>query len=99
MVPFESVMSVSYYLPIVTKALSLTVFAEPSNVTDRRTDGRTDRRTELFWLSRPDAACYALASVAKICISLCRKRIRGALMALDRCDVILVYYYDKCIKL
>ena len=38
MVPFESVMSVSYLLPIVTKALSLTVFAELSIVTDRRTD-------------------------------------------------------------
>ena len=38
MVPFESVMSVSYKLSIVTKALSLTVFAEPSNVTDRRTE-------------------------------------------------------------
>ena len=30
-------------LPIVTKALSLTVFAERSNVTDGRTDRRTDR--------------------------------------------------------
>ena len=29
--------------PIVTKALSLAVFAERSNVTDRQTDGRTDR--------------------------------------------------------
>jgi hypothetical protein len=43
MVPFERVISVSYQLPIVTKALSLTVFAEPSNVTDGQTDGRTDR--------------------------------------------------------
>jgi len=37
MVPFESLMSVSYYFHIVTTALSLTVFAEPSNVTDGRT--------------------------------------------------------------
>jgi len=46
MVPFDCVISVSYLLPIVTKALSLTVFAEPSNVTDRETDGRTDRQTD-----------------------------------------------------
>ena len=38
MFPFESVISVSYSLPIVTKALSLTVFAQLSNVTDRQTD-------------------------------------------------------------
>ena len=42
MVPFERVISVSYQLPIVTKALSLTVFAEPSNVTDRQTDRQTE---------------------------------------------------------
>jgi len=37
LVPLESVISVSYWLPIdLTKALSLTVFAEPSNVTDRQ---------------------------------------------------------------
>ena len=42
MVPFERVISVSYQLSIVTKALSLTVFAEPGNVTDGQTDGRTD---------------------------------------------------------
>ena len=34
MVPFKSVLLVSYLLPIVTKALSLTVFAQLSNVTD-----------------------------------------------------------------
>ena len=37
LVPLESVISVSYWLPIyLTKALSLTVFADPSNVTDRQ---------------------------------------------------------------
>jgi len=55
-VQFESVISVSYYLPTVTKVLSLTVFTEPSNV--------TDGQTKLFRaISRPDAARYALASV------------------------------------
>jgi len=43
MVPFESVLLVSYQLPLVTKVLSLTVFAQLSNVTDRRTAGWTDR--------------------------------------------------------
>ena len=46
MVPFESLMSVSYQFPIVIKALSLTVFAELSNVTDGQTDGRTDRQID-----------------------------------------------------
>ena len=64
MVPFESVISVSYSLPIVTKALFLTVFTAPSNVTDRRTDRRADRQN-WYSNSRPDAARYALASVAK----------------------------------
>ena len=49
----------------MTKALSLTVFAERSNVTDGLTDGRTDGQN-WYSNSRPDAARYALASVAKI---------------------------------
>jgi len=63
MVPFKSVMSVLYYLPIVNKALFLIVFAERSNVTDGRTDGRTDRIgiTTGDLMLRADA----LASVAK----------------------------------
>ena len=44
MVTFESVISVSYQLPIVTKALSLTVFAQLSFVTDRRTALGQQRR-------------------------------------------------------
>ena len=71
MVHFESVISVYSSLPIVTKALSLTVFAEPSNVTDRRTD-----RQNWYSNSRPDAARYALASVAKIDFRL-RRTVSG----------------------
>ena len=47
----------------MTKALSLTVFAELNNVTDGQTDGQTDRQN-WYGKSRPDAARYALASVA-----------------------------------
>ena len=54
MVQFERVISVSYQLPIVTKALSLTVFAEPSNVTDGQTDGRTDGRTDRISMTYVD---------------------------------------------
>ena len=53
----------------MTKALSLSVFAELSNVTDGQTDRQTDGRTDIqnwYSNSRPDAARYALASVAKI---------------------------------
>ena len=56
----------------MTKALSLTVFAEHSNVSDGRTVGQTDRRTDgqnWYSNSRSDAARYALASVAKVRLS------------------------------
>ena len=52
----------------MTKALSLTVFADRSNVTDGQTDRQTDRRTDRqnwYSNSQPDAARYALASIAK----------------------------------
>ena len=52
-------------VPHSDKALSLTVFTELSNFTDGRTDRQTDEQN---WYSniRPDAARYALASVAKM---------------------------------
>ena len=55
----------------MTKALSLTVFAEPSNVTDgqtdRRTDRQTDRRTDRISITIGDLMLRAdaLASVVK----------------------------------
>ena len=48
----------------MTRALSLTVFVERSNVTDGQTDRRTDEHN-WYSNSRPDPARYALASVAK----------------------------------
>ena len=61
MVPFESVISVFYQLPTVTKVLlSLTVFAKLRNVTNRQTDNVSIAIANLM------LSATALASVAKV---------------------------------
>ena len=61
MVPFESVISVFYQLRTVTKVLlSLTVFAQLRNVTDRQTDNFSIAIANLM------LRASTLASVAKV---------------------------------
>jgi hypothetical protein len=61
MVPFESVISVFYQLRTVTKVLlSLTVFAQLRNVTDRQTDNFSIAIANLMLRAN------TLASVAKV---------------------------------
>ena len=81
MLPFESLNTVSYLPFMVTMAVSLAiseifsiiVFIEYRNVTDRQTDGRTDRGTGR-------QICYII--IARQCADACSKR-RSLLIARD----------------